>query len=87
MRSFGDELIERGRQQGLEQGKAQGLEQGLARGRAEDVLRILAVRGVPVDEPARQRILSCTDVTTLDVWFDRALGATRLADVLGDVAH
>ncbi|HSP79917.1 MAG TPA: Rpn family recombination-promoting nuclease/putative transposase [Myxococcaceae bacterium] len=87
MRSFGDELIERGRQQGLAQGLEKGEARGLARGRAEGVLRILVVRGVPVDEAARQRIISCTDLATLDLWFDRALGATRLADVLDDVAH
>jgi hypothetical protein len=56
---------------------------GVAKGRAEFVLRLLTARGVSVDEAARQRILSCTDLSTLDVWFDRALNATRLSDVLG----
>ncbi len=87
MRSFGDELIERGRQQGLAQGLEKGNAQGEARGRAEGVLRILTVRGVPVDEAARQRILSCSDLATLSLWFDRAINATRLADVLDDAAH
>jgi predicted transposase YdaD len=74
MRSYGEELIERGRQQGL------------AQGRAEAVLRILAARGVHVGEEARQRILTCTDVDTLDRWFDKSLNATRLSDVLEDLA-
>jgi hypothetical protein len=90
MRSYGEELIERGRQQGLAQGREQGREQGLAqgrlRGRAEAVLRILAARGVHVSEEAQQRILACTDVATLDYWFDRALNATTLSDVLEDLA-
>ncbi|HYO52317.1 hypothetical protein [Archangium sp.] len=51
------------------------------------MLRILAARGVPVDGQARQRIGSCTDMATLDLWFDRALKATRLSEVLGDLAQ
>ena len=65
-----------------DEGRAEGLLEGQARGRAEDVLRILAARGIRVDEGARERILSCTDLTTLDTWFDKALNATSLSDVL-----
>ena len=91
MRSYGEQLIERGLQQGLEKGLArgrqEGLQQGLTRGRAEDVLRILIARGVPVDEAARQRILSCTDLSLLDRWFDRSLNATSLSDILDDLSQ
>jgi hypothetical protein len=79
MRSYSEQLIEQGLQQGFEK--------GLTRGRAEDVLRILTARGVQANEAARQRILSCADVATLDRWFDRALHATRLSDVLDDLAQ
>jgi hypothetical protein len=72
MRSYGEELIERG------------VQQGLARGRAECILRLLAARGVPVQEEVRQRILACTDLALLDRWFDRALNATSLSAVLDD---
>lgn len=71
MRSYGEDLIE----------------QGVAKGRAEDVLRVLAARGVHVGDEARQRILTCTDVTTLDRWFDRALKASTLSEVLDDVTQ
>ncbi|WNG34936.1 Rpn family recombination-promoting nuclease/putative transposase [Archangium violaceum] len=80
MRSYGEQLIE----QGLQQGLARGRQEGLIRGRAEGVLRILTARGVHVDEEARQRILSCTDMAALDLWFDRALNATSLSDVFVD---
>ncbi len=70
MLTYGEELMEKGRQEGL------------ARGRAEGVLRILAARRVHVGDEARQRILSCRDMALLDQWFDRALNATRLSDVL-----
>jgi predicted transposase YdaD len=78
-RSFGEELME----QGLQRGR----EEGLTRGRAEYILRILTARGVHVDEAARQRILTCRDVATLDRWFDRALNATTLFEVLDDLAQ
>ncbi len=83
MRSYGEELIEQGRQQGL----ARGREEGLTRGRAEYILRTLTTRGVQLDEAARQRILSCSDVATLDRWFDRSLHASSLSDVLDDLAQ
>jgi predicted transposase YdaD len=98
MRSYGEELIEQGLQKGLQQGLAKGREEGLARGReegqqqgliqgrVEGILRILTARGVQFDEAARQRILTCTDMATLDRWFDRALNATTLSDVLDDLA-
>jgi hypothetical protein len=83
MRSYGEELIE----QGLQQGLARGRVEGRAEGRAEDVVRILAARGVHVDDEARRRILSCSDLDTLDRWFDRALRSTSLSDVLDDLAQ
>jgi hypothetical protein len=70
----------------LEKARQQGLAEGLAEGRAQDVLRILAVRGVHVDDTARQRILSCTDLSTLDRWLERAVKATRVAEVLEELA-
>ncbi|QRN98681.1 hypothetical protein JRI60_06440 [Archangium violaceum] len=83
MRSYGEQLIERGRQQGREEGR----EEGLSRGRAEYILRTLALRGVHADEAARERILGCTDVATLDRWFERSLNATTLSEVLDDLAQ
>ncbi len=95
MRSWGEELIEKGRQEGLArgreeglvQGRQEGLMQGVTRGRAEDILRVLAARGVQVDEASRQFILACTDMATLDRWFDRSLNATTLSAVLDDLAQ
>ncbi|AKI98638.1 putative transposase/invertase (TIGR01784 family) [Archangium gephyra] len=91
MTSWAEEMIEQGVQKGLEKGLAQGLEKGLAQGRlqerAELVLRILTARGVHTDEAVQQRIRSCTDGETLDRWFDRALNATTLRDVLDDLSQ
>ncbi|MFE8598720.1 Rpn family recombination-promoting nuclease/putative transposase [Archangium violaceum] len=79
MRSYGEQLIERGHRRGLKQ--------GLALGRAEGLLRILTVRSLLVDEQTRQRILTCTDVATLDKWLDRAVTATTLSEVWEDPAQ
>jgi hypothetical protein len=73
MKSYGAELIEQGRQQG-----------GI-RMRAEDILRILVARGVPVDERTRQRTLTCTDLDTLNRWLDKSVNATTLSAVLDDL--
>jgi predicted transposase YdaD len=69
----------------FEKGRDEGLAKGLAKGRAEDILRILAVRRVRVDETARQRILSCTDLDALGRWLDRAVTATHISEVLEDL--
>ncbi|MFJ8155685.1 hypothetical protein [Streptomyces sp. NPDC094468] len=50
--------------------------EGEAKGRAEDILRILDLRGVAVAEADRERALACEDLDTLGVWFDRAVTAT-----------
>jgi predicted transposase YdaD len=71
----------------FERGRLQGKEEGRAEGKAETLLRILSARGIHVDDQARQRIMSCTDIALLDQWFDRALNATRLSEVLEELAQ
>jgi hypothetical protein len=70
MGSLAEKYIEKGRVEGR------------VEGRAEDVLRILTLRGVSVDSKARQRILSCTDLATLGLWLERAIAATHISEVL-----
>ncbi|HEX5754120.1 MAG TPA: Rpn family recombination-promoting nuclease/putative transposase [Archangium sp.] len=87
MGSWAEEMIERGVQKGLVRGRQEGRAEGLQQGLSEAILRILTARGVSVEEGARQRILTCTDMATLDRWFDRALNATTLSDVLDERAQ
>lgn len=47
-----------------------------------DVLRLLVSRGFELTEDARARITACADIATLDRWFDRALVAKTVADVV-----
>lgn len=54
---------------------------GEARGRAAMVLRILAARGLEIDEDTRTRITECTDLAQLDAWGDAAVTAGTVADL------
>ncbi|WNG53628.1 transposase [Archangium gephyra] len=87
MGTWAEEMLEKGRVRGRQEGREEGREAGLQHGLSVGILRILTARGVPVDEAARQRILTCTDMATLDRWFDRALNATTLSDVLDERAQ
>jgi hypothetical protein len=55
--------------------------EGRAQGRAEDILRILERRDIETPDTVRDRVSSCTDLDTLDTWFDRALTATTAEDL------
>jgi hypothetical protein len=61
--------------------RRQGIEEGLALGRASDILRILARRGIAVDDASTERIIWCTDLDTLGAWLDRSLTAAQVTDL------
>ncbi|MER6943493.1 hypothetical protein ABT294_05650 [Nonomuraea sp. NPDC000554] len=46
---------------------------GEARGEAKSVLRVLEYRGISVADGDRERIMSCVDLDTLEMWLQRAL--------------
>jgi hypothetical protein len=62
-------------------GKAEGKAEGRAEGKAEDVLVILAARGVDVPEDARARIIECADLDQLDAWVRRAVTAESIGEL------
>lgn len=51
------------------------------RGRAKSLLRVLAAKGIEVDEPTRQRALACDDEGTIERWLHRAVTAESAAAV------
>ncbi len=53
-----------------------------ARARAKDILTVLAARGIGLGDTIRERILTCTDLPTLDVWIQRAAVAPTAASVV-----
>jgi hypothetical protein len=77
-----------GRAEGRAEGEARGRAEGEARGRAEGeartLLKLLRLRGFAVDEATAERILTTTEVATLDRWVERALSARSVAEVLAD---
>jgi hypothetical protein len=56
----------------------------VAEGEARAVLTALRVRGIPVPEAARERILAQKDLASLERWLERAMVAASLAEVLDE---
>ncbi|HEY8375232.1 MAG TPA: hypothetical protein VIK91_02035, partial [Nannocystis sp.] len=72
-----------GEAQGEAKGEAKGKIEGKVEGKVELLLKLLALKGFPVTDAERRRILACTDPDLLDTWAGRVLTATDLRDVLG----
>jgi hypothetical protein len=62
---------------------AEGEAKGEAKGEARTILRVLAARGLEAPADVRERVLSCTDVSQLDIWADKAVTAASLEEVFG----
>ncbi|MFD8426439.1 hypothetical protein ACFV1R_02360 [Streptomyces coelicoflavus] len=57
---------------------------GRAKGKAEDILRILEMRGVQVSDSVRERVTECTDLDVLGTWLTRSLSATRAEELFAE---
>ncbi|MFF4114886.1 hypothetical protein [Streptomyces sp. NPDC001714] len=68
----------------IEEPLIEGETRGRAESRAEDILRILDLRGVEVAEAERDLITDCGDLATLGIWFDRAVTATSAQELFAD---
>ena len=64
-----------------QEGKAEGIVEGILKAKREALLRLLERRGIAHTKDDRVRIAACTDVATLDRWFDQALEAKTAAEV------
>ena len=66
----------------------QSWEEGKAEARVEDrvdaVLTVLRVRGIPVPDAARQRIVAEKDLEQLKRWHEKAIIASSIAEVIDD---
>ncbi|WP_143195868.1 hypothetical protein [Archangium sp. Cb G35] len=62
--------------------RAEGRMEGRRENQAKAVIRLLTLRGLRVDKQSRQRILKCRSMITLNRWFERALQANSISDVL-----
>jgi hypothetical protein len=58
-----------------------GYRKGKTAGKAESVLTLLDARGVRLSKSLREKILSCTDSSTLDRWLKNAISAASAEEV------
>jgi hypothetical protein len=70
--------------QGRAEGEARGEARGEAKGEARALLAALRVRGIPLPDAARERILAESDAERLERWVERAVLAHSLAEVLDE---
>jgi hypothetical protein len=77
-------IVEESYLKGVSEGVEQGLEKGRAEERALNIVRLLEKRGLAVSATERSRITGCTDLTTLDRWFDRAVTVTDTSELFVD---
>ena len=47
----------------------------------DSLLRLLVRAGLRLTQAEQERIATCTDLATIDRWFDNALAAKTVADV------
>jgi Uma2 family endonuclease len=76
-----EQAVAEGLQEGLSRGRVEGLQEGLTRGKAEAVLRVLAARGIAVEESVRMRILEERDPVRLERWLAGAAICAELAEL------
>jgi hypothetical protein len=79
-----DDFIESYVKIGVEQGIEQGDQQGAARTKAQDVLKVIHARKLKPTKEQRAMVTADAGLDKLDVWFDRALTATTVADIFKD---
>ena len=63
-------------------GKAKGEAEGEAKGKAEALLLILRRRSLVMSDDQQRRIVTCTDLATVERWLDRAFTVASLDELL-----
>jgi len=58
--------------------------QATMKARTEDILRILTRRGISIPDDTRTAIENCTDMDTLEKWFDRALAIDDVKNLFAE---
>jgi hypothetical protein len=48
------------------------------------ILYVLEVRGIPVSDDVRERIISCTDLARMDAWMERSRTVQRAEDLFAE---
>jgi hypothetical protein len=71
-----------GEAKGEAKGEARGEARGEAKGKAEALLMFLKRRGMTITDDQQQRIVTCTDLATIDHWLDRAFSVASVDELL-----
>lgn len=75
--TFARKYVAEGREQGRQEGKTE----GITAGKVEDILAVLAARGIELSSEARARIAGCNDLPQLDSWIRRAATVTDASEL------
>jgi flagellar biosynthesis/type III secretory pathway protein FliH len=63
-------------------GKAKGEAEGEAKGEAKALLLILRRRGLAMTDDQQRRIVTCTDLATVERWLDGAFSVASVDELL-----
>ncbi|MFZ5895293.1 MAG: Rpn family recombination-promoting nuclease/putative transposase [Myxococcota bacterium] len=88
--TFEEQILQRGRAQGVAEGRAQGVAEGKAQGvvagraegMAQALLAVLSARGLTVGESERALICACDDIAQLERWLQRVTRVSSVAELL-----
>jgi hypothetical protein len=83
-----ESFTEKGRVEGEAKGEAKGEARGEAKGavsaKVTAIMKVLSVRDLHPTKKQLSQLAACTDLATLDRWFDRSLTAASAAEVFKD---
>ncbi|MGH8876864.1 MAG: hypothetical protein ACRD0P_05920 [Stackebrandtia sp.] len=75
------ELRREGRVEGRVEGRAEGRAEGRVEATIDTLFIVLDSHGLTPSQAERQRIASCTDIKTLQLWTTRVANAGKVADI------
>ncbi|HEX2686141.1 MAG TPA: hypothetical protein VHN14_05965 [Kofleriaceae bacterium] len=78
---FFSEAHRRSFAEGEAKGEAKGEARGEAKGEAKALLLILRRRGMAMTDDQQRRIVTCTDLATVDRWLDRAFSVASVDEL------
>jgi hypothetical protein len=85
---FAKKYVAQGHSEGFTERRSEGRTEGRVEGRTEEAARnplsVLRVRGIPVPDAIRERILAQKDPERLERWLERAVVAGSVAAILDE---
>jgi hypothetical protein len=68
----------------IERGRIEGIAEGAISAKITDIMKVLSVYDLHPTKKQLSQLAACTDLATLDRWFDRSLTAASAAEVFKD---